>query len=40
LNDYFESEELDDYKIGKKIAEAQTKRLIITAPNILLLHIK
>ena len=40
LNDYFLAEELDDYKIGKKYAEASTKWHIIKSPNILLLHIK
>ena len=40
LDKYFEAENLDDYKVGQKFAEASTKRHLLSSPNILLLHIK
>ena len=40
LDDYFQAEELEDYKVGKKYAEATTVWHLIKSPNILLLHIK
>ena len=40
LDEYFQAEDLEDYKVGKKYAEATTVRHLIKSPNILLLHIK
>ena len=40
LKKYFEPEELEDFKFGKKEAYATKKHSLLTIPNILILHIK
>jgi len=40
LENYFQSEVLDDYMVGKKLTEASSTWNIVKAPNNLLLHVK
>lgn len=40
LHDYFQPEELEDFKIGQKHAMAMKTHSLLTVPNILILHVK